>query len=327
MKIFKLATHTTLAAAFFVTSIAVSSVAAQTLDTIRIGHLKVPPLIGLIYGIEAGIFEENGINLEIVIVNSVPDIVGGVMSGSLDIASLPAAGGIQARASGLPLVAIGISKLETAETADFRIVGNGDKGITRPRDLVGRVVGIADKDSPAELQIRDHMLRDGADPDTVEFVALPFPQLPSALEVGNVDAIGVPQPFLDRILTSDKINAVELGAGSIASLKEDGQAATGAWFVTEAWLGEKPDVPERFLRALIKSYRELSEDRSTINAILMRDFGMPEDVAGHISVTLETEYVDARAEDFAPLIRAYQRTGLREVTFSAEEAIVSVEYE
>jgi hypothetical protein len=116
-----------------------------------------------------------------------------------------------------------------------------------------------------------------------------------------------------------------LGEGAIASLKEDKQAAIGAFFAMKPWLdkGNNKDVTTRFLKALLKSYRELAADRAPVNAILMRDFGMPEAVAGRIPLELETDYIDARPADFAPIIRAYQRTGFKKINFTAEQVVTS----
>jgi NitT/TauT family transport system substrate-binding protein len=312
-------------AAILAATIAAVPMMAEARDTVRVGYQKLPPLVGLIYGKDKGIFEKFGINLEIVIVNESSNLVTGLAAGSLDIVGLPAGGGIQARVAAIPITAIAISKLERFGKTDFQIVGNAEKGLKTAKDLAGRVVGIVEKDSPAELQFRDHIIRDGGDPSKVTFVALPFPQLPSALEVGNVDAIGTAQPFLGQILASKKIQPIVLGEGAIASLKEDKQAAIGAFFAMKPWLdkGNNKDVTTRFLKALLQSYRELAADRASVNAILMRDFGMPEAVAGRIPLELETDYIDARPADFAPIIRAYQRTGFKKINFTAEQVVTS----
>lgn len=318
-----------LTGAVLAAAIAAAPMAAQAADKVRIGSIKVPPLAALIYGKDQGIFEKNGIDLEIVVVNETSNLVAGLAAGSLEIAALPAGGGVQARAAGLPVTAIGVTKIERFGNVDFKIVGNAEKGLKTPKDLEGHVVGVVEKDSPAEVQFRDFVIKDGGDPNKIKFVSLPFPQLAPALEVGNVDAIGIAQPFLGQILASKKIKPIVLGEGSIASLEQDKQAVLGGLFAMKPWVekGNNREVAARFLKSLIQAHRDLAKNRKALDAILMRDFGMPEAVASRIPLELETDYVDARPADFAPILRAFQRTKFRKVEFTAEDLVTSLKYE
>jgi ABC-type nitrate/sulfonate/bicarbonate transport system substrate-binding protein len=112
-------------------------------------------------------------------------------------------------------------------------------------------------------------------------------------------------------------------------LEEDKQAAIGAFFAMKPWIerGSNRDLATRFVKALMQSYRELTANRKAIDAILMRDFGMPEAVASRIPLELETDYIDARPADFAPVIRAYQRTAFKKIKFTAEEIVTSLKFE
>lgn len=311
------------------TVLAILPLTAQAQDKIRLGYQKLPPLVGLIYAIDAGIFSKNGIELELEVLSSPAALISGLTSGSLDMVGLPAALAVQLRAAGVPVTPVGTSKIESREEADFQIVANADKGIASPKDLEGHVVGIVAKDSPAELQIRDHMIKDGGDPDKVTFVALPFPQLPSAMEVGNVDAIGIAPPFRQQIMATTKFKPIIIGKGLLASLDEDGQAAIGSFVTMKPWLkvGNNKDVVSRFLKSVIQSYRELSKNREALDAILQKTFGMPPHIAAKVEVVFETKSIVAIPSDYAPSIRAYVRTGMAKIDFTAEELVTTIEYE
>ena len=185
------------------------------------------------------------------------------------------------------------------------------------------------KASPAELHIREHMIADGGDPDKVQFVALPFPQLPAALEVGNVDAIGIAPPFLGQILGSQKITPVVVGEGMVATLETGGPTALGSWFAMQPWIeaGDNKDVAARFLKSVQESNEALMADRSLVDAILVRDFGMPAEVASHIPMNLLTTSLTAYPENYFEVIEAYKRTGMAEPNFTAEEFVTTLEYE
>lgn len=310
-------------------ALAIAPLQALALDTLTVGYMKLPPLTALIHGKESGIFEANGINLEIVVVNNGSDLVNGLAAGSVDISGIPAAGGVQARAAGLPLTAIGTSAIESFGHTEFQIVGNQDKGIEALTDLEGHVVGILEKGSPAELQIRDHMISAGGDPSKVQFVALPFPQLPAALEVGNVDAIGIAPPFLGQILASEKISPVVIGEGMVASLEDGGPTALGSWFAMQHWTASEQNrgIAARFLKSLHETNAALMADRSLIDAILVREFGMPEQVAAHIPMNLLTTSLSALPENYVEVIEAYKRTGMAKIGFTAEELVTTIPYE
>ncbi|MGX9353534.1 ABC transporter substrate-binding protein (plasmid) [Shimia sp. W99] len=303
--------------------------AALALDEVKVGYQKLPPLAALVHGKEAGIFEANGIDIEIVVVNTGSDVINGLAAGSMTIVGSPAAGGVQARSAGLPLTAIGTSAIESFGHTEFQIVANGDKGIASAKDLEGHVVGVLEKASPAELHIREHMIADGGDPDKVQFVALPFPQLPAALEVGNVDAIGIAPPFLGQILGSQKITPVVVGEGMVATLETGGPTALGSWFAMQPWIeaGDNKDVAARFLKSVQESNEALMADRSLVDAILVRDFGMPAEVASHIPMNLLTTSLTAYPENYFEVIEAYKRTGMAEPNFTAEEFVTTLEYE
>lgn len=285
---------------------------AMAMDTVKVGYMKIPPLVHIIYGVESGIFEKHGLKIDLSILNGGPELLSALASGSVDIGMTSTSAVIIARQKGLKLKTFGSADYE--EDGDFRnwVVGSQEAGTTTLKDLEGKTVGIVAKKSGAELMVRDHMVRAGADPDKVNFVALPFPQLPAALEVGNVQAIMVPEPFYSRIMGSSKVHAVEIGKGLIGSVQDGDRIAIGGWSANGDWLADpaNQDIARRFLESVMEANRTLDADRSKIDAIFEKDFGMPPGVAKSVKLPLNTTSLVADPKDYKPIIDACVRTGM-----------------
>src|SRR5699024_6993677 len=70
-----------------------------------------------------------------------------------------------------------------------------DSGIEEPRDLEGKSVAVNTLRTMGEVSINDLVESDGGDPSKINYVELGFPDMPAALEQGNIDAAWVPEPF------------------------------------------------------------------------------------------------------------------------------------
>lgn len=305
-----------------------TSVGAEELTKLKVAYMKIPPLVHMVHAQETGIFERNGLDLDLTVVNGGPELMSALASGSVDVGMTAVGIVMIARAKGLKMKAFGTGDLEAWNDIRNWIVSDEGKGITSLADLEGKTVGIVAKGSPAELQIRDHMLAAGANPDTVNFVALPFPQLPSALEVGNVDAIQVGEPFHTAIMNSQKVKPLEIAEG-IINLKEGDQIALGGWFAGDAWLADEAnqETAKRFLRSIIQSNRELDADRTLVNAIFERDFGMPPAVASRVPLPLNTGSLVADPATYQLQLDAYVNAGMIPKAYPVEEVVQPIEYE
>jgi NitT/TauT family transport system substrate-binding protein len=102
----------------------------------------------------------------------------------------------------------------------------------------------------------------GGDPSGVEYVELPFPDMPAALDAGNVDAIWVVEPFL----TIAKNSGAAVVASNYVDAADDLTVAT--YFTSKQLAGEDADLVERFTTALEQSLEYASENEDETRAIL-----------------------------------------------------------
>ena len=90
----------------------------------------------------------------------------------------------------------------------------------------------------------------GADPDSVKFVEVPFPDMPAALKNKRVDAVWVPEPFLTQLTTD--------GTGQLVGYTTQESYPGLAVLICTRDQTDK-DLIERMQRAIIKSHEYAQE--------------------------------------------------------------------
>ena len=106
--------------------------------------------------------------------------------------------------------------------------------------------------------------------------------------------------------------------------------ALGGWFAQEDWLADErnQDIAKRFLAAMLEANRALAADRSLIDAILVRDFGMPSEIASGIPMPLGVDSILAEPGHYGVLISELEKTGMIEAgSVTTDDVIKTIQYE
>lgn len=232
------------------------------IQEVSIGMLPIAPTGALQVGIDQGFFEEEGIELAIDLAQGGAALVPGVMSGDPQFASSNPVSLLTARDAGLGVRVVShwSSDLEPPEDGINAVVSAADSGIESPADLAGRTVAINTLQSMGDLTIREAVRQDGGDPDDVDFVELAFPDMPAALEAGNVDAVWVPEPFLSGLV-----------AGGATLVDYTSQIAvpgmpTQYIFTSEQLMESDPELVESMTAALDKTLAYADEHPDEVKA-------------------------------------------------------------
>ncbi|WP_255446942.1 MULTISPECIES: ABC transporter substrate-binding protein [unclassified Diaminobutyricimonas] len=146
-------------------------------------------------GVEQGFFEKRGIELKFETGTGGAALVPGVMSGHIQFATATPVTLLQARDQGLDIRAVAGWTSALEEGSNVNVVRALDPAIKSAEDLEGKRVAINTLNGMGDLTIRAAVRAHNGDPDAVQFVELPFPDMQAALEAGNVDAAWVPEPF------------------------------------------------------------------------------------------------------------------------------------
>jgi NitT/TauT family transport system substrate-binding protein len=167
---------------------------AQPLTKVRIGDTASFAHLGVYVGIQKGIFQKHGIEIERVVMPGGAKVLATLLSDDVDIGYLAAVTALQAQFQGRPVKIIGASHVMEI----YSLIGRNDlKGtITKPADLKGRTVGISAPGSGswafAMLLARAGSLDAARDIKIVPLGGM-MP-LVSALKSSSVDAVTLWEP-------------------------------------------------------------------------------------------------------------------------------------
>ncbi|MBD8079390.1 ABC transporter substrate-binding protein [Cellulosimicrobium arenosum] len=204
------------------------------------------------YGVEQGIFEDEGIDLTIQPGNGSGNTVQQVAQQNTDFGWADTPPLANAITSGMPVRSVGVFLQTGPSSVEFF----ADQGITEPADLVGKTVGGTPGDAmygtfPAWLEIN------GVDPADVTVVNVDAAGKIAALIEGKVDAI---QGFYhDQAPTIENQTGEEVDALPFADF---GMNLLGTGLVAnESLIADDPDLVEAMVRATSRSFLEASENQ------------------------------------------------------------------
>jgi NitT/TauT family transport system substrate-binding protein len=263
---------------------------AQEMREVTVGLLPIMPTAALYAGIEEGFFEERGLDLTVETGQGGAALLPAVMSGEMQFATSNPVSLLQARGEGLDVrvIAHWTSALSEGETDVNGVVATADSGIESAADLAGRTVAVNTLNGMGGLTIREAVRQDGGDPDAVEFTELPFPDMPAALEQGNVDAVWVPEPFLTMLQ----------GAGNVVVSYSSMESVTGhptQYFFTSGQLVEsEPELVEDMTAALEETLEFAEQNPDAVKAATAEFLELPPELLEQVQ--LEEFGTDLRRE-------------------------------
>ncbi|MDF2807612.1 MAG: sulfonate transporter substrate-binding protein [Cellulosimicrobium sp.] len=203
------------------------------------------------YGVEQGIFEEEGIDLTIQPGNGSGNTVQQVAQRNTDFGWADTPPLANAISSGMPVRSVGVFLQTGPSSVEFF----ADQGIAEPADLVGKTVGGTPGDAmygtfPAWLELN------GVDPADVTVVNVDAAGKIAALIEGKVDAI---QGFHhDQAPTIENQTGEEVDALPFADF---GMNLLGTGLVAnEALVADDPELVEAMVRATSRAFLAASED-------------------------------------------------------------------
>ncbi|MEU3019918.1 ABC transporter substrate-binding protein [Nocardiopsis sp. NPDC007018] len=247
-------------AALTLTATACGSTGTDTtedgLTPVTVGVLPITAVAPLYLGVEQGFFEERGLDVTIETGGGGATTVPRVVSGELDFAFGNVASLIIAREQGLPLtvVANGMTTTGDAATDYSALVVGADSDVTSAADLDGATVAIDNLNNIGDTSVRNSVRVAGGDPADLDFIELAFPDMPGALDNGQVDAAWVVEPFLTIALEQ---GATEI-AGNFVDLHPELSIAT--YFTSDDLIGSDPDTVDAFTEAMNESLAFASDN-------------------------------------------------------------------
>jgi NitT/TauT family transport system substrate-binding protein len=214
---------------------------------VRVVTLPIANGLPLDLGIRKGFFAQQGIEIKKTTLQSGNDVVLALANNNGDIGYLGFVPMFIAVTSNIPMTLAAASEVEGTSAADNwqNILVKGSSSIRTGRDLAGKTIAVNALKGVGEVMIKAAMEKIGVRPNAFRLTALPFPQMRSALNNGQVDAIWVPEPFLTQALNIDNARVV-MAPGPVMGR----YTPIGGYAARQSWQRQNPALAARFRSAI-----------------------------------------------------------------------------
>jgi NitT/TauT family transport system substrate-binding protein len=279
------------------------------LVTLRTGYIQQNIIYAPLYvAMERGYFAEQGIQIELTPIQSGAEAVVQLAAGNFDVSLGGAGAGLfNAAERGVKFTIVAPLHSERPPISSPLVISPKRAGeITSIADLRGKKVAVNGRGVGTEYWLAQALAQGGLTMDDIEFVAMPFPNMPPALENGSLDAAILTEPL--TTLSADNGLVTVLANDFI-----DGFTATYVYMGDELLTG-KPEVARGFMKAYLRATRDLQGDYMTdeVAGIVEKYSNVPADVLKRIYAPQYNPDGTVPVEDLETLQQYFQERGLLE---------------
>lgn len=255
-------------------------------STISVGVMPIVDTAAFHYAKEQGYFEEAGLKVETRTIQGGADGLPLLANGELDVTWGNWVSYFQAQEKG----AVDLSMLTDGYRASedmFLTMAGPSSGITKPEDLKGKKIAVNTTKNIVELATLAALEPHGVTKKDVEFVELPFPDMPAALERGDVDAATMLDPFITK--------SVDLGAKKVLDVAtgEAEEIPIAGFGATKEFTKNNPKTAQAFQQVMTKANDEVSQDRTKVEKVIPSYAKVDEKTASKVRLGTFPKKLDA----------------------------------
>jgi NitT/TauT family transport system substrate-binding protein len=269
--------------------------------SITIGALPISETAPLWAAIDAGVFDEYGIDVTVEAIQGGALAMPALVNGDVDFMIGQPYGALRADLQGLDAKIIANYASSYAEGDDINgVVSAPGSDITRPADLAGKRVAVNSIGAAGDLTISAAVEQDGGDPSTIEFVEVIFPDAQAQLEAGNIDAAWVPQPFLNMIVGAGGNLVVYNYQATLPGLPTLVIMATGST------VQDDPELVTAVRDAFAAAFAWAEDNDDAVRQALVDNLSIPEEGAANLPLPIFTTELDTGLlQELADLAEQY----------------------
>lgn len=279
------------------------------------------PIIGpmpVYVAAEQGIFAEHGLNVEVVPVGNGPAIVAGVIAGEFDIGFAAMSVIANSFAEGLGVTTIAPAYFEKApDNYVFGIMAVD--GIESMEDLKGKTFAMEGFGTISELGVMARLSSVGIDPDEINFINIPIPEMEAAFAQGRIDAAFVVEPFITAIEGTGHASVISSGALGQEVVGENRVLISGFFVTEDSLAGDGADTAARFVAALEDATDAIYADIDTALVNATEYVTVPLETMQNITLPLWDK--SPVPSDVQPFLDAGLATGMLEQPVDAADIL------
>lgn len=234
---------------------------------------------------DKGFFAAESLNVTWTMVPQGAIAVEAVFGGSAEFGASSMFEPMVARGNGLDLVYLAASStIRPTPPDNSGLVVRADDTIKTAKDMVGKKISAGLLNSVNHIHMLHWLEGKGVDPKQVQFLELPFPQMPDALTQGRLDVVWAVEPFLTFIVQSGK------GRPIAYPYQENVPGMDIAhYFAKESWVKANADVANRFRRAIDKATQVMIDaSKAERDEWIVKWSGMKPEVAAAVNLPIYT---------------------------------------
>ena len=222
--------------------------------------------------IDAGIFEKNGVKVELV--NTVaggPNALQIVAGGSAQASLSAIMGIVNAVNAGLPVIGVSDlqSSLDDQPLKEFFVLPDSD--IESVKDLKGKRIAINAFGGSFYYSWIIELEKQGLKESDVTFVSLPFPEQITALENDQVDVVSLMVPH--NSIAKQRGLRLLMDANDIFESKQ-----FSLHFINSEWAEDNPEIAERFVKSIAEAIKFIYRNPVTSKSIISKYTGISVDL-------------------------------------------------
>jgi NitT/TauT family transport system substrate-binding protein len=249
-------------------------------EKVKIGLIPIADVAPVFVGIKQGYFKEQGIELDTQFAAGGAAITPAVLAGDFDIGFSNTVSLLIAASKGLPVQIVSQGVLggpdESKPWADV-LVPKGS-GIKEPKDLEGKTIAANTLNNICEVTINATLEEQGVDVSKLDYTEIPFPDMIGALEKGRVDAACVVEPFVSQGKAAGMKGIDPFYARTAPNL------TVATYFASKELIGSKPELIERFKKAMEKSLQYAQDNPDAVREALPEYTQIPPEAAQKINL-------------------------------------------
>lgn len=231
------------------------------LTQIRVGYIPIGVYSYFWRAQDAGYFEDEGLEVELVPMAGGGEILPALQSGSLQFGISDALGVLNARNGGIPATYVSFNFTQTEDSATHAVL-TADPEIDEPSDLEGKTVATNLSFNTDWTMMRAWLRENGVDVESVSFQELPFPDMLAGLRNGTVDAAGVAEPFV-TVGANDGLTVL----GSFFTEVRAPIAFSGV-VAMDPYIEENPEIVESFVKAINAAIEDFKADPAVAREVI-----------------------------------------------------------
>ncbi len=217
---------------------------ARAATAVAVAASPADDLTPVVYALQSGLFERNGLDVHLDKLTSGSAVAAAVASGAYAIGKSSLTGLLIARDKGIPFTLIAPAAIYDSATAVGGMIVSNDSTVRTGHDFENQVAAVAAFGDIGQLSLQAWIAQHNGNPAAVKFIEVPNAAALAAVQEHRVIAAEAADPFLTAALSTHTVFQLKTYS-AVAS-----RFAITAWFTTQAYADQHPDVIRAFARSV-----------------------------------------------------------------------------